>query len=123
MAISISRNTAQSIGNLFQDVYSWAGKPRSVRISKGGSMFCFPENIQAQADKLFEELTARDCLRDLNNKKFATEAAYFIADLNAIHPFREGNGRSQLTFLMLLADQAGHPLDADKIDPKIVMEA
>ncbi len=110
-------------GHLFQDVYTWAGKPRTVRISKGGSMFCFPENMQAQADKLFRELKAQDYLKGLDTKAFADGAAHFMAELNAIHPFREGNGRSQLSFLMLLAETAGHPLDAEKIDPDEVMDA
>jgi cell filamentation protein len=49
--------------------------------------------------------------------------AYLLAELNAIHPFREGNGRTQLTFLALLADQAGHSLDLDKLDPEATLAA
>jgi cell filamentation protein len=109
--------------HLFQDVYTWAGKPRTVRISKGGSMFCYPENIQTQSDKLFKQLKAQNHLKDRDGAAFAKGAAHFIAELNAIHPFREGNGRSQLSFLMLLAETAGHPLDATKIDPNVVMDA
>jgi len=41
--------------------------------------------------------------------------------LNAIHAFREGNGRAQLTFLAMLADNAGHPLDLEKLDPKVML--
>lgn len=109
--------------HLFQDVYEWAGKPRTVRISKGGSAFCYPENIEAQARKLFAQLATDNYLQQLDKARFANEAAHFIAELNAIHPFREGNGRSQLSFLVLLAEQAGHPLDTDKIDPEQVMDA
>ena len=47
---------------------------------------------------------------------FATEAARIIGDLNYVHPFREGNGRTQLQYLKLLASQAGHHLDLTKID-------
>jgi cell filamentation protein, protein adenylyltransferase len=109
--------------HLFQDVYAWAGKPRSVRISKGDNPFCFPENIAAQANKLFADLKKKNQLRGLDNKAFAKEAAHVLAELNAVHPFREGNGRSQLSFLMLLAERASHPLDSDKIDPRVVMDA
>ena len=109
--------------HLFQDVYSWAGKPRSVRISKGGNPFCFPENIDAQARRLFAELARKDYLRGLAPAEFAKEAAHFLAELNAIHPFREGNGRAQLSFLALLAEGAEHPLDAGRIDPERVMAA
>lgn len=54
---------------------------------------------------------------------FAQNAAHFLAEPNAIHPFREGNGRTQLTFLALLADRAGHPLDLDKLDPDVMLDA
>jgi cell filamentation protein len=109
--------------HLFQDVYAWAGKPRSVRISKGGNMFCYPENIQVQAEKLFKELKAKNHLKGQPRGAFAAGVAHFMAELNAIHPFREGNGRAQLSFLVMLADSAGHPLDPEKIDPDVVMGA
>ncbi|WP_349253678.1 Fic family protein [Bradyrhizobium sp. CB82] len=56
-------------------------------------------------------------------KDFAAKAAHFLAELNAIHPFREGNGRTKLTFLTLLADTTGHPLDIERLDPEAVMGA
>src|SRR6202012_2718480 len=85
--------------HLFQDVYSWAGRIRNVRISKDGSMFCYPEHIQAELNKLFVRLRAADYLRNIDRGIFAIKAADFTADLNAVHAFREGNGRSQLSFL------------------------
>jgi cell filamentation protein len=109
--------------HLFQDVYEWAGQERSVRISKGGNMFCFPDNIAAEATKLFEFLRRARYFTGLTAECFAGDAARFLADLNAIHPFREGNGRTQLTFLTLLADQAGHPLDLDQMDPDAMLQA
>ena len=51
--------------HLFQDVYSWAGEPRTVRISKQGNPFCFPELIEAQAAKLFAELKAHSFFESL----------------------------------------------------------
>ena len=109
--------------HLFQDVYEWAGQVRTVRLSKGGNPFCFPENIEGEATKLFNELTSANFLRDLNATVFSSKAAHFLAELNAIHAFREGNGRSQLTFLALLASRAGHPLDLDKLDPDAMLAA
>jgi cell filamentation protein len=109
--------------HLFQDVYEWAGKPRTVRISKQGNPFCFPENIEAQATKLFSGLKAADFLGNLSPDQFAAKAAHFLSELNAIHAFREGNGRAQLTFFALLADWAGHPLDIEKLDPEVMLEA
>ncbi len=109
--------------HLFQDVYEWAGNARIVRMSKGGNSFCFPENIEAQATKLFRELQADDFLRGLDASAFANKAAHFLAELNAIHAFREGNGRSQLTFFIVLADYAGHPIDLDKLEPNEMLDA
>jgi cell filamentation protein len=109
--------------HLFQDVYDWAGQMRTVRISKGGNPFCFPENIEDQATRLFDDLRAADYLRNLDAQAFSARAAHFLAELNAIHAFREGNGRSQLTFFALLADRAGHPLNLEKLEAEEMLEA
>jgi cell filamentation protein len=84
--------------HLFQDVYPWAGKLRTVRISKEGSAFCYPEHIDREMRRLFANLSTRKHFRKLNAAAFSESAAHFLADLNAIHPFREGNGRTQLSF-------------------------
>jgi cell filamentation protein len=108
---------------LFQDVYEWAGEARTVRIFKGGNPFCFPENIESQAARLFAKLEVDSFLQNLGGSEFADKAAHFLAELNAIHAFREGNGRSQLTFFALLADYAGHPIDLEELDPDKMLEA
>ena len=108
--------------HLFQDVYDWAGQVRTVRISKGGNPFCFPENIENQATRLFDDLRKADFLRNLDAPTFAASTAHFLAELNAIHAFREGNGRAQLTFFALLADYAGYPLNLDKLQPDELLE-
>lgn len=109
--------------HFFQDVYDWAGETRTVGISKGGNEFCQPQFIDAELKKLFAVLAAQDFLADLPADDFSKEAAHFLAELNAIHPFREGNGRAQLSFLTLLADEAGHPLQLDDLDPKRILDA
>jgi cell filamentation protein len=109
--------------HLFQDVYQWAGQVRTVRIAKGGNPFCFPENIEGQANKLFNDLRSADHLRNLDAQTFADRAAHFLAELNAIHAFREGNGRSQLTFFALLAERAGYPLQIEKLNPEEMLAA
>ena len=109
--------------HLFQDVYDWAGTIRTVRISKGGNAFCYPEHINREMRRLFASLAERKCFRGLSADAFAAEATHFLAELNAIHPFREGNGRTQLSFLTLLADQAGHPLQLQRLDPKEILDA
>jgi len=109
--------------HLFQDVYDWAGEPRKIRIGKSGSWFCFPENINAEMTKLFSSLAARKNLAGLSKPEFAKRAAHFLAELNAIHPFREGNGRTQLSFLGIIAEEAGHALDFEKLDPDKILGA
>ena len=109
--------------HLFQDVYDWAGNPRTVRISKDSSMFCFPENIESEATKLFAKLRDDKFLNGLSPKDFSRKSAHFLAELNAIHAFREGNGRAQLSFFLLLADQAGHPLNFDRFDADNFLKA
>ena len=109
--------------HLFQDVYDWAGEVRTVRISKDGSMFCYPENIESEAKKLFTQLEKDNFLQDLSPKEFAEKSAPFLACLNAIHAFREGNGRTQLSFFLLLADQAGHSIDLEELDPEAFLVA
>ena len=95
--------------HLFQDVYAWAGQFRSMRISKAGSMFCYPEHIAREMRSLFGRLKHDKYLRQLNTDEFVRRAVHFLATLNAIHPFRDANGRTQLAFVALLADQARHP--------------
>ena len=109
--------------HLFQDVYDWAGKFRTVRLTKGGSTFCYPENIASEMRRRFIWLKDQDYLRDLDVAAFAEKAAHFLAELNAIHPFREGNGRAQLTFLALIAQRAELPLDLDGLDPAATLAA
>lgn len=68
-------------------------------------------------------MLAANYLRNLDAQTFSRTAAHFLAELNAIHAFREGNGRSQLTFFAMLADDAGHPLNIDKMDPDEMLAA
>ena len=109
--------------HLFQDVFDWAGQLRTVRVAKGGSMFCYPEHIDDAMRKLFARLKVERFLRGLSAPDFAQRAARVLAELNAIHPFREGNGRTQLTYLTLLATNAGHPLMLERMEPKAMLAA
>jgi cell filamentation protein len=109
--------------HLFQDVYPWAGRFRTVRIGKDGSAFCYPEHIAREMKRLFADLKLRGYFHNLSTDDFASAAAHFLATLNAIHPFREGNGRTQTSFMLLLADRAGHPIELDKLDDRRFMAA
>lgn len=109
--------------HLFQDVYAWAGRYRTVRISKGDTTFCYPEHIDREMKKLFAWLKAEKALRGLPTNAFSARMAHFLSELNAIHPFREGNGRTQNIFLVLLAEQAGHPLNLAPFEKDRVLHA
>ena len=109
--------------HLFQDVYDWAGEYRTVRIAKGGAMFCYPEHISEQMELLFASLKTAPFMGGATAETFVTSAARFLAELNAIHPFREGNGRTQLSFLFLLGHRAGYPLDMARIRPAPMLAA
>ena len=87
---------------IFQDIYPWAGKTRTVNIAKE-NWFCRWDFIDAQATKLFSELKTENYLADLPKERLFSRLAYYFAEINAIHPFREGNGRAQREFIRLLA--------------------
>lgn len=109
--------------HLFGPVYRWAGKDRTIRIAKDESMFCFPEQIERQMEILFTDLARADHLRGRDADAFAAGAAHVLSELNVIHPFREGNGRAQKAFLMLLAERSGHAVDVGRIDRQEYLEA
>ncbi len=109
--------------HLFQDVYSWAGTYRTIRIGKGGNWFCFPEYIDREMDRALNALRSKGYFRDLSLPEFRSAATGLLADLNAIHPFRDGNGRTQLSFLLLLTRSCGHSFHAEALDPHEVMHA
>ncbi|MFV3130547.1 Fic/DOC family protein [Niveispirillum sp. KHB5.9] len=109
--------------HLFQDVYDWAGQVRSIRVGKAGNWFCFPEYIQGELARAFREYGDPDKVAKLPAVEFATRTAHLLAEINAVHPFREGNGRTQLAFLTLLAANAGYAVNDGALDPVQVMSA
>lgn len=103
--------------HLFQDIYDWAGEIRTVEIAKGGHQFQFRRFIGVGVADIHRRLVATDFLRGLERPAFAEAASAIIGDLNYVHPFRDGNGRTQLQYLDGLALQAGHPLDLSRLSP------
>lgn len=91
---------------IFSDVYDWAGEIRTVNISRG-NVFCQFNYIPEQAGILFEKLKKENYLKGLDKDKAAERLAYYLGEINAIHPFREGNGRAQRAFIRQLAREAG----------------
>lgn len=109
---------------LFEEVYEWAGAIREGGfISKGNSLFCKAEFIIPYSDDLFASLRKENYLRGLSRKEFIRRIAFYISEINALHPFREGNGRTQRIFANQLARQAGWELNLKKVDPGRLCDA
>ena len=109
--------------HLFGEVYNWAGEYRNVRTAKGGDMFCYPEHIAEQMELLFASLNQGAFLRGAAKSDFVKASTKFLSELNAIHPFREGNGRCQLSFLFLLGERSEHRLDMTRVRAAPMLEA
>lgn len=108
--------------HLFQDIYVWAGKKRAVEISKDGKQF-FPtshfDNAFRYIDQLIAELKK---IPKSNSRLLAEKLAVILDNVNYLHPFREGNGRTQREFLRLLALEKGLSLNLNPPDNKSVYE-
>lgn len=107
---------------LFGDLYEWAGELRTVAIAKD-DLFCLPQFIPSYAQDVFANLARTDFLRGRSREKFINGVAEFLAEINAVHPFREGNGRTQRAFFGQLARDAGHPIDWSSLDATVNIEA
>jgi cell filamentation protein len=103
---------------IFGDVYGWAGQLRTVSIAKGGEVFCLPQHLESYAADVFGRLAAADRLRGLSRDRFLRALAELVGDVNALHPFREGNGRTQRAFFSQLAHDAGHHIDWVRMNPE-----
>jgi len=101
---------------LFQDVYDWAGEVRTVDIIRGDSRFCNVRQIHSYSTTVFKTLQSESYLVDLATQEFSGRLAHYLAEINAIHPFREGNGRVQRIFISQLAAHAGYALDYSALD-------
>jgi cell filamentation protein len=97
------------------DIYDWAGQLRTVAIAKG-SWFCLPQHIESSAAETFRALRGENLLRGLSRNAFTERLTYYLGEVNAIHPFREGNGRAQRAFFEQLAGEAGFTLDWQRLD-------
>lgn len=108
---------------LFSDLYDWAGKVRTVNISKKGTQFTPAENIESQAGLVFERLRVCNYFKGLPHDEFVEEIVDFYCVTNALHPFREGNGRTQRVFLTQLIRNAGYEINFADMDTDLLMIA
>lgn len=101
---------------LFEDLYEWAGELRTVPIAKG-DLFCLPQHLESYGAEVFGRLARNDYLRGRDQADFVAGLADHLGDVNALHPFREGNGRAQRAFVGQLARDAGYDLHWERADP------
>ena len=89
----------------------WAGDFREVTTSRTHSFgFPPPQFLVPSLEAIFATLKAEDHLKRLDADAFALRAGHYLGEINAVHPFREGNGRTQREFIRTLALHAGHRL-------------
>lgn len=108
---------------LFSDLYDWAGRIRTVNISKKGTYFCPVDNIESQAELIFKRLKERNYFKGLPYNEFVDEIVDFYCSTNYLHPFREGNGRTQRAFLTQFIRNAGYDINWAEVDGDLLMIA
>jgi len=108
---------------LFGDIYDWAGEIRQGEIQKGDTMFARHLMIDSAARQLFQQLARERHLQELDADHFSQRAAYYLGEINVLHPFREGNGRAQREFMGQLARSAGYDIDWTGISQAEMIQA
>ena len=108
---------------IFEDLYDWAGIPRTVDLSKKGTSFVKANNIEEIATSCFGRIKRQNYFKNLTLDDFINEITDFYCVTNNLHPFREGNGRTQRVFLAQLSLNAGYELNFSKIDTDSLMLA
>lgn len=108
---------------IFQDIYPFAGKFREEDIWKGSTFFSKYQFISIGLTDFLTNLKLENYLINLNSRKFSERAAYYMAELNMIHPFREGNGRTIREFIRCLALKCGFVINWSLIDSQKLLAA
>ena len=106
---------------IFGDIFEWAGTLRTVNISKG-VLFCRVEFLEDNCNDIFRKLS-KERFEEMDIEDIVSTLAHYLGEINAIHPFREGNGRTQRAFINQLAMKYGYYLDFSKISEKEMIEA
>ena len=109
---------------IFEDIYAWAGQTRQGDfLSKGASIFCRGSLIKSSANTIFINLAGEKYLDNLEKPGFISRMAYYMGEINALHPFREGNGRVSREFFRQLALHANYLLDFSLIKKEDLLAA
>ena len=108
---------------LFEDIYPFAGEFRKENIAKDSFSFAEWEFIESELDRLLMKLKDEDFLGGLNKEKKKKKLAYYMSELNVLHPFREGNGRTIREFIRELAYKNKYIIDYSKTDSEEMLDA
>ncbi|MCR4692531.1 MAG: Fic family protein [Firmicutes bacterium] len=108
---------------IFEDIYPFAGKIRREQISKADTLFYPPNLIDRELDKVFAKIKEKNMLKETDREKVFDNLAYVMAELNIIHPFREGNGRSIREFIRIMAKRMGYDINWGNVDKDEILEA
>ncbi len=108
---------------VFDEIYDWAGTIRKVDMSKKGTKFCPVQEIERRAKIIFGRLKAQNFLKVYDGDEFINEFVDLYCELNYLHPFREGNGRIQRLFLLMLLNNLGKHIEFKNIDADLLMIA
>lgn len=108
-------------GILFEDLYEWAGQTRTIALSKTSTVFTDPEKIDELGCLIFSRLKSMNYFVGLSKDKFIAEIADLYHLLNILHPFRDGNGRTERVFFVLLIRNAGYDIDFSSLNSDLLM--
>ena len=108
---------------MFEDLYEWAGQFRNINISKKGTDFADFKQIESLMTNCMKRLSDMNFFQNLSLKDFVENIADFYYTTNIIHPFREGNGRTQRIFISQLIHYNGYEFDFSDIDSDDLMIA
>ena len=108
---------------LFEDIYPFAGKFRNENIAKGYFSFAEWQYIEPEINRLFDKLKAENYLQGKSREDLVKGLAYYLSELNVLHPFREGNGRTIREFIRELAFFNGYVLDLQNTTSEELLKA
>ena len=108
---------------IFGDIYPFAGKTRNVNISKGTTPFCSCEYISESFEQIYSQLKKENYLKQLEINIFSESLAYYMSEINMIHPFREGNGRTIREYIRCLALANGYVINWNLLDQEHLLNA
>ena len=108
--------------HLFEDIFSWAGETRTVNIGKT-LPFTSWLLINDYAEDIFTKLKKENYLIETPQQEYVKRMAHYFGEVNALHPFREGNGRTQKVFFEYLASVSGHRLFFKRISKQEMDDA